>query len=160
NWTLSYSEYDDDLEPFFTKNVGEEFCPLRKRLMGLLAEETKLMEIVKLIGSDVLPDSQKLTIEIAKIVRTGFLQQNAYHAEDTYVPMEKQLLMMKIIMYVYDKSAALVNEGVTISRIAQTGIFEKITKIKYDIPNEKLEMFKDYFKDVDTIAQKLLSEKI
>ena len=63
------------------------------------------MEIVKLIGSDVLPDDQKLTIEIARVIRVGFLQQNAFHAVDTYVPLEKQLKMMETILYLYDKCA-------------------------------------------------------
>ena len=67
--------------------------------MAILNQESSLMEIVKLIGSDVLPDDQKLTLEIARVIRLGFLQQNAYHAEDTYVPLEKQLGMMKVILY-------------------------------------------------------------
>ena len=80
----------------------------RERVANLLLEENNLMEIVKLIGSDVLPDDQKLTIEIARVIRVGFLQQNAFHAVDTYVPLEKQLKMMETILYLYDKCAALV----------------------------------------------------
>ena len=81
------------------------------------------MEIVKLIGSDVLPDDQKLVIETAKVIRVGFLQQNAYHAEDTYVPLEKQLGMMKVILYLYDQCAAMIKKGHAISAILETGIF-------------------------------------
>ena len=72
--------------------------------MHLLSEENKLMEIVKLIGSDVLPDDQKLVIEIGKVIRLGYLQQNAFHKEDTYVPLEKQLKMMDVILYLYKQS--------------------------------------------------------
>ncbi len=71
--------------------------------MSLLAKKTKLMEIVKLIGSDVLPDDQKLVIEICKVIRVGYLQQNAFHKDDTYVPLPKQLKMMEVILYLYDR---------------------------------------------------------
>ena len=116
---------------------------------SLLLEEDKLMEIVKLIGSDVLPDDQKLVIETAKIIRVGFLQQNAYHKEDTYVPLSKQLKMMEVILYFYDKAKALVTKGVPISEIAAAGLVDKLTKMKYDIPNSQLELFDDYYKQID-----------
>ena len=74
-------------------NIDPAYMKKRQELSGILQEESKLMEIVKLIGSDVLPDDQKLTIEAARLVRVGFLQQNAFHADDTYVPLEKQLGM-------------------------------------------------------------------
>ena len=76
-------------------------------MLGLLSEENKLMEIVRLIGSDVLPDSQKVTLETARVIRAGFLQQNAFHQNDTYVPLEKQLWMMRAILHLYDKASAL-----------------------------------------------------
>ena len=87
NWNTSYSEYVDTLNRWYSANVGREFMADRQRIATLLHEENDLMEIVKLIGSDVLPDDQKLVIETAKVIRVGFLQQNAYHAEDTYVPV-------------------------------------------------------------------------
>ncbi len=149
NWMTSYSEYDDDFTEYYNQNVGEDFLPLKRRITALLAEEASLMEIVKLIGSDVLPDDQKLVIEIAKVIRVGFLQQNAFHADDTYVPMEKQREMMKVILYLYDKSTQLVSRNIPISNILSTGIFDKLTRIKYDIPNDKLELFQDYYKDID-----------
>ncbi len=149
NWMTSYSEYDDDFTEYYNQNVGKDFLPLKRRITALLAEEARLMEIVKLIGSDVLPDDQKLVIEIAKVIRVGFLQQNAFHADDTYVPMEKQREMMKVILYLYDKATELVSRSIPISNILSTGIFDKLTRIKYDIPNDKLEMFEDYYKDID-----------
>ena len=76
----------------------------RERIAGLLLQETSLMEIVKLIGSDVLPDDQKLIIEIARVIRVGFLQQNFFHDQDTYVSLEKQLKMMRVILHLYEKS--------------------------------------------------------
>ena len=102
NWMDSYSEYFNDLDPWFRENLGEDFIEYRNRISALLQEESSLMEIVKLIGSDVLPDDQKLVIETARVIRVGFLQQNAFHADDTYVPLEKQKLMMKTILHLHD----------------------------------------------------------
>ena len=101
------------------------------------------MEIVKLIGGDVLPDDQKLTLEIARVIRLGFLQQNAFHQEDTCVPMEKQFLMMDVILYLYQKSKALVTMGMPMSVLKSHDIFDRIIAIKYDVPNDKLEMFQE-----------------
>ena len=103
NWTQSYSEYFIDLDPWYTKNLGEDFIKYRRRINRLLQEESQLMEIVKLIGSDVLPDDQKLVIETARVIRVGFLQQNAFHQDDTFVPMEKQKQMMRVILHLYRK---------------------------------------------------------
>ena len=157
NWLTSYSEYFTDLDPWFAKNAGEDFIKYRGRISTLLQEESSLMEIVKLIGSDVLPDDQKLVIEICRVIRVGFLQQNAFHSEDTYVPLEKQKLMMKTILYLYKKARHIVNAGIPISRVLETGLFDKLIKMKYDIPNNKLEMFDEYKSEIkeklDNVAQ-------
>ena len=107
------------------------------------------MEIVKLIGSDVLPDDQKLVIETARVIRVGFLQQNAFHPDDTFVPLEKQKLMMKTILHLHQKSKEIVAQEVPLSKILALGLFDKLTKMKYDIPNSKPEMFDDYIKEID-----------
>ncbi len=149
NWNTSYSENVDTLNRWYSANVGREFMADRQRIATLLHEENDLMEIVKLIGSDVLPDDQKLVIETAKVIRVGFLQQNAYHADDTYVPLEKQLGMMKVILYLYDQCAAMIRKGHAISTILATGIFGEVVKIKYDVPNSKLELLDDYYTRID-----------
>ena len=125
NWNDSYSEYLGDLSEWYYDNVGKDFMECRGRLADLLLQETNLMQIVKLIGSDVLPDDQKLTIEIARVIRVGFLQQNAFHATDTFVPLEKQLKMMQIILYLYDKCSALVAKQVPVSTLLATGMFDR-----------------------------------
>ena len=149
NWINSYSEYFNDLDPWFRENLGDDFVEFRNRVSALLQEESSLMEIVKLIGSDVLPDDQKLVIETARVLRVGFLQQNAFHAEDTYVPLEKQKRMMQVILYLHTKSKEIVSHGIPISKIIATGLFDKLTKMKYDIPNSRLEMFDDYMKEIN-----------
>ncbi|MEE1171157.1 MAG: V-type ATP synthase subunit A [Ruminococcus sp.] len=149
NWINSYSEYFNDLDPWFRENLGEDFIEYRNRISALLQEESSLMEIVKLIGSDVLPDDQKLVIETARAIRVGFLQQNAFHSEDTYVPLEKQKLMMKMILHLHTKAKEVVAREIPISKIIELGLFDKLTKMKYDIPNNRLEMFDDYISEID-----------
>ena len=149
NWNQSYSEYIPDLERWFNKNVDPKFLRDRQELASILAEETKLMEIVKLMGSDVLPDDQKLIIEVAKLVRVGYLQQNAFHPDDTYVPLEKQLKMMEVILYLYKRGKEVVNAGKPIRLILETGIFDRVIKMKYDVPNNNLALFDDYYKEID-----------
>ena len=155
HWLTSYSEYLTDLSGWYTDHVSPKFVDYRNRLMALLNQESSLMEIVKLIGGDVLPDDQKLVLEIAKVVRVGILQQNAYHRDDTYVPLPKQLKMMQVVLYFYRKCQEVVARGVPISEIVDTGLFEKITKIKYDIPNDQLALFDDYYKEIDDKLGKL-----
>lgn len=149
NWIDSYSEYFNDLDPWFRENLGDDFVEYRNSISALLQEESSLMEIVKLIGSDVLPDDQKLVIETSRAIRVGFLQQNAFHAEDTYVPLEKQKLMMKVILHLHEKAKEVVSMGIPISKIIELGLFDKLTKMKYDIPNSRLDMFDDYLKEID-----------
>lgn len=149
NWIGSYSEYFTDLDSWFIENYGEEFIKCRNSISALLQEESSLMEIVKLIGADVLPDDQKLVIEIAKVIRVGYLQQNAFHPDDTYVSIEKQLLMMKTILHLYERTKHLVSANIPISRVLEQGMFDKLIKMKYDIPNNRLEMFDDYIKEID-----------
>ena len=149
NWMDSYSEYFNDLDPWFRENLGEDFIEYRNRISALLQEESSLMEIVKLIGSDVLPDDQKLVIETARVIRVGFLQQNAFHADDTYVPLEKQKLMMKTILHLHAKAKDIVAQNIPLSKILNLGLFDKLTKMKYDIPNSKPEILDDYINEID-----------
>ena len=149
HWLTSYSEYINDLSSWYMDNVDKRFVDDRNRLMALLVQESSLMEIVKLIGADVLPDDQKLVLEIAKVIRLGFLQQNAFHKDDTSVPLIKQFKMMEVILYLYKKSRSLVSMGMPVSVLKEENIFDKIISIKYDVPNDRLEMFDDYMKMID-----------
>ena len=124
----------------------------RQELQRILAEEARLMEIVQLMGSDVLPDDQKLMIEIARVVRVGYLQQNAFHKDDTFVPLEKQFKMMEVILYLYKKAKEVVDEGKPIREVVETGIFDEVTKMKYDVPNDNLALFDNYYTKIDKIC--------
>ena len=149
SWLTSYSEYLNDLGPWYTEHVDKKFVDYRNRIVYLLSQESSLMEIVKLIGGDVLPDDQKLILEIAKVIRVGFLQQNAFHKDDTCVPMEKQFKMMEVILYLYKKSRSLISMGMPMSVLKENPIFDKVIAIKYDVPNDNLAMLDDYKKQID-----------
>ena len=156
HWLTSYSEYVNDLSSWYIDNVDKNFVSDRNRLMALLTQESSLMEIVKLIGADVLPDDQKLVLEIAKVIRVGFLQQNAFHKDDTSVPLTKQFKMMETILYLYKKSKALITMGMPMSVLKEDKIFDKIISIKYDVPNDRLDMFDDYKKQIDAFYEHVL----
>ncbi|NCB52157.1 MAG: V-type ATP synthase subunit A [Clostridia bacterium] len=133
NWNTSYSEYYNDLVPWYENNFGEDFPELRRRIVALLHEESKLMEIVKLIGSDILPDDQKLVIETAKVVRQGFLQQNAFHEADTFMTPQNQMAMLRIIIHLYDEARLLVVRNIPLRQLSETGIFASLNKMKFDL---------------------------
>lgn len=156
HWLTSYSEYLGDLAPWYNENVGGDFVSCRNQILAILNQESSLIEIVKLIGSDVLPDDQKLTLEIARVIRLGFLQQNAFHKDDTCVPLIKQLKMMETILYLQDRCKVLINMGMPVSVLKKQNIFEKIISIKYDVPNDKLEMFDDYKKMIDSFYNEVI----
>ncbi len=156
HWLNSYSEYLTDLAPWYTDNVDKRFVDYRNQMVYLLTQESSLMEIVKLIGADVLPDDQKLILEIAKVIRVGFLQQNAFHKDDTCVPMTKQFRMMEVILYLYKKSKILISMGMPMSVLKQSPIFDKIISIKYDVPNDRLDLFDNYMKQIDQFYDQVM----
>ena len=158
HWLSSYSEYLNDLSAWYNDNVSPKFVDYRNRLMSLLNQESSLMEIVKLIGGDVLPDDQKLVLEIAKVIRLGFLQQNAFHKDDTCVSMTKQFKMMDTILYLYKKCRKLVAMGMPMSVLKEEGIFEKVIAMKYDVPNDNLQMLDMYKKYIDDFAQRVIDK--
>ena len=158
HWLTSYSEYTSDLAEWYNTNVDEHFMEYRGKILAILNQESSLMEIVKLIGGDVLPDDQKLTLEIARVIRLGFLQQNAFHAEDTCVPLKKQFLMMDTILYLYDRSRELVTRGMPMSVLKESNIFDRVISIKYDVANKELEKFGEYRQAIDEFFREVLEK--
>ena len=131
-WTTSYSEYLEDLEHWYEQNAGKHFMQKRALILKILTEEAELMEIVKLIGADVLPDEQKLILEIAKVIRQGFIQQNAYHARDTYSPLKQQLKMMEAILHLYERIKSLLELDLPMNILKHDDIFNKVIAAKYE----------------------------
>ena len=158
HWLNSYSEYLNDLSGWYADHVSPKFTEYRNRMMTILSQESNLMEIVKLIGGDVLPDDQKLILEIARVIRLGFLQQNAFHKDDTCVSPEKQFKMMDVILYLYKTSRALVAMGMPMSVLKAEGIFEKVIAMKYDVPNDDLQLLDLYKVEIDHFYQRVIEK--
>lgn len=155
NWLTSYSGYISSLSDWYSENVAEDMLALREKMLRILFEENKLLEIVKLVGEDVLPDDQRLILEISKLLRVGFLQQNIFHVEDTYVPLKKQYWMLRVIDLLYDRGNAAIKKGAPISKVKDEYIYGEVVKMKYSVPNEKLDMFKDYLAKINDYYDKL-----
>lgn len=158
NWAGSYSEYFDDLKSWYENNIGAEFSKKRSEIMRLLQEESKLLEIVKLIGSDILSDDQKLVLEAARVIRQGFLQQNAYHENDTYVPPGKQLRMMETILELHDGCKGIISKNIPVSVIRETGIFDEVIRMKYTIGNNDDKGFDELISKIRKTLQDIDSE--
>ncbi len=158
NWMESYSEYDTALSHWYNTNVDSSFMRCRGELMSILREESSLMEIVKLIGADVLPDHQKLTLEIARVIRVGFLQQDAYSKQDTYAPLQKQFRMMKTILYLYQAAQSVTQAEIPLSRLLETGIFEKLIAMKNDIVGDKTAPFDALEQEIDRTVNAVLKK--
>ncbi|CDF58578.1 V-type ATP synthase subunit A [Thermobrachium celere] len=158
NWLSSYSGYITQLEEWYRQNVAEDMLNLRAEMMKVLQEESKLQETVKLVGEDVLPDEQRLILEIAKLIKVGYLQQNAYHKEDTFVPLNKQYMMLKVIYSFYKFAKEAVKVGVPISVIKNSNHFYKIIKMKYEIPNNFGDSFDKFINDISEYFTNLIKE--
>ena len=141
NWNLSHSEYIHDLSSWYDNTLDPKFLKYRLRILSLLAEENKLNEIASLMGSDVLPDGQRLVIEIGRVIRVGFLQQNSFNPIDTFVPLNKQLRMLECILYLYDQALKFIEKERALSLVIKTGIFDKVVQMKYEIDNESFDAF-------------------
>ncbi|WP_010166982.1 V-type ATP synthase subunit A [Candidatus Epulopiscium viviparus] len=138
NYLTSYSSYVTILHDWYRDNVAPDMMYIRGKMVKLLQEEEKLNEIVQLIGEDVLPNDQQLILETARTIKKSFLQQNALHKEDTYVSLEKQYKMLKVIDVFYESALACVKLGIPVSIIRKVPIYQEIIKMKYDVPNSNL----------------------
>jgi V/A-type H+-transporting ATPase subunit A len=155
NWLNSYSGYIKMLEDWYKENVHSDIIELRNEMIELLHEEDKLSDIVQLVGEDVLPDSQRLILEIARVIKVGFLQQNAFHKEDTYVPITKQYLMLSLIKYLYDRANKGIKMGIPISQVHDRELFDKIIKVKYTVPNNDLKRISYLASEIDEFYDEL-----
>lgn len=153
NWLTSYSLYADSLSNWFNKNVKTDWYKLRGRLMALLQEEAELEEIVKLVGMDALSAPDRLKLEAARSIREDYLHQNAFDDTDTYTSLNKQYLMMELILAFYDKSAEGLDKGAAIEKIVSMPSRERIGRFKYTpenkIDSEYTEILAELDSDVD-----------
>jgi len=149
NWILSYSGYTSILREWFRDNVASDFLDIRSKLMGILQEENKLMDIVKLVGVDVLPDEQRVILEIARIIKIGYLQQNAFHPQDLYTSISYQYNMLKVIESLYDRAYACIKKGIPLSKVKNEELFSTIIMMKYQDNEKKIKLFERLLKEIN-----------
>ena len=155
NWLTSYSESIDDVKPWYIKNVNPDFFKMRDEALALLNEDDRLQQIIKLVGEDVLPDDQKLTVQAAKLVKVGFLQQNSYSKVDSFSSLNKQYEMLKIILLFYKRAKKLVSGGAAVSEVLKGNILNTLMRMKEDITNDDIEKIEDIEKEINNFFDKL-----
>jgi V/A-type H+-transporting ATPase subunit A len=138
NWLNSYSLYEDRLDEYYRREVGDEWLTLRNRAMRLLQEEAELEEIVRLVGVDALSDRDQLVLEAARSIREDYLHQDAFHEVDTYTSLAKQYKLLRLVMAFYDAGQRLLQEGVSLAKIRDLPIREEIGRAKY-LPEDRLD---------------------
>jgi V/A-type H+-transporting ATPase subunit A len=135
SWLDSYSEYLDEVKSWWEEHSGESWEENRKQIMSLLHREVKLQQIIKLVGPDALPDSQRFVIEVCTLFKNAFLQQNAFDKIDQYSTAEKQLRMMEIILLYANRGSEAIRRGVTLLNLRRMKVLSEITKMKFTIEN-------------------------
>ena len=143
NWLTSYSLYVDNMGDWFNENVHEDWMNCRSRLMRLLQEEAELQEIVQLVGMDALSAPDRLKLEAARSIREDFLHQNSFHEIDTYTPLEKQYLMMRLVIAYYDQCADALEKGVGIEDLVNLKVRESIGRYKYTETDRIREVYEE-----------------
>lgn len=150
NWLLSYSLYNERLDEYFRREVGEEWVELRQRAMRILQKEAELEEIVRLVGLDALSSRDQLTMEIARSIREDYLHQNAFHEVDTYTSLDKQLALLRIVLTFEDVAVKLLEKGFTMKEILNLPVREEIAKGK-NIPEDQMEKFDQLLADIKNL---------
>jgi len=157
NWLNSYSLYQDRIDSWMDQNVDKEFSTNRTKAMTLLQEESQLQEIVRLVGKDTLSESDQLKLEAARSIREDFLQQNAFHDEDTYAPLEKQNLMLKMVLAFYEKGRKALESGVYLKELLDLPVREKIARAKY-LTKERVSEIENIIKEIEDSIDQLISK--
>jgi len=130
NWIKSYSLYLDSIQDWFVQNGFDEWKEMRDVTMYLLQKEVELQEIVQLVGPDSLPESEKAILEVTRMIREDFLQQSAYHEIDSFCPLEKQYLMLKVILNFYNRTSEAMNRGVALNKILKLPLKQEVGRMK------------------------------
>lgn len=160
NWMNSYSGYVKMLKNYYDMNLDGDLPALRAKFLDLLHKEAKLNEIVMLVGEDVLPDDQRLVLEICRVIKVGFLQQNAFNPTDTYVPLEKQFEMLKTIDLLFELGNEAVEKQIPISQIKNDALYGKVINMKYDVPNDDLSKIVEINNEIKEFYRKLIDENV
>lgn len=151
NWLLSYSLYNERLDEYFRREIGEEWVNLRRRAMRILQQEAELEEIVRLVGVDALSPRDQLTMEVARSIREDYLHQNAFHEIDTYTSLEKQAALLRIVLSFEDVAIKLLEKGMEIKNILELPVRERIAQAKF-IREDQMEEFTKLQADLEKLT--------
>ena len=147
-WIESYSEYAEEVKDWWDK-LDPRWASIRLEALDLLKREQRLEQIVRLIGPDALPDTDRLVLVVAEMIKNGFLQQNAFDDIDVYSVPEKQILILQLMMSFYKKSLSLIKQGAPLLKLTTLSIREELVRIKTSIPNDKTDDIRDIEKRMD-----------
>ena len=136
NWLTSYSLYLDNVSGWFNEKVAPDWMEDRQKMMSLLQDEAELEEIVQMVGMDALSPADRLKMEAARSIREDFLHQNSFHDVDTYTPLRKQYLMMKLVLAFYEKSMDALNKGAAMNALLAMAVRERIGRYKYTVTDK------------------------
>ncbi len=137
NWLQSYSLYLNDLEPWYRKELAKDFVQLRQRALETLQKESELQEIVQLVGVDALPEREKATLDVARMLREDYLQQSAFDEVDTYTSIQKQVRMLRAILAFGDREQEAIGRGATVAQLQKLPVRTKLSRMKW-IPEADL----------------------
>ncbi|CAM2820429.1 V-type ATP synthase subunit A [Hathewaya histolytica] len=157
NWITSYSLYLDKIGQWINENGAPEWTKLTTQAMLLLQEEEKLQEIVRLVGIDALSEEDRLKLEASKSIREDYLQQNAFHEVDTYASLEKQYMMLKVVLAFYDLGKKALNAGVYLDKIVKLEVRERIARAKY-ISEDKKDEINNIYTELEEAIDNLIAE--
>lgn len=149
SWIDSYSEYIDDMKEWWHTHIDANWLCLRYAIMELLQKEQRLLQVVKLVGPDVLPNRQRLILEVCSIFKNTFLQQDAFDSIDTCSSARKQFFMLKVIITFYNKSEGLIKKGISLSEIKENPIYQEIIRMKLRYSENDLEKLGKFPEEVD-----------
>jgi V/A-type H+-transporting ATPase subunit A len=149
NWLESYSEYLGDVADWWRDQVGEDWYAMRVQAMDILNEESRLMQIVKLVGPDALPDDERLTLETARLLREGFLQQNALDDVDAYSTIQKQIHLLGLILHFHQRAQRIVKAGALIAVIHDLPVVNTLIRMKALVTNDNLSRLDDIQHEID-----------
>ncbi|MDE1868857.1 MAG: V-type ATP synthase subunit A [Candidatus Micrarchaeota archaeon] len=158
NWLQSYSLYHAALEKWYLDSIGEDFINARDDAMRLLQREAELKDIVQLVGADALPETERLTLEIGRMIREDFLRQNAFDAIDASTSMKKQLLMLKTILHFRNKAALALDAEVTIDKIIAAKVRSRIARLKEAKEDAIEKEAKSVNEDIDKEISQIMKE--
>jgi V/A-type H+-transporting ATPase subunit A len=158
NWLDSYSEYIDDVAEWWRHKVGKDWLGMRNTAMELLSEESRLSQIVKLVGPDALPYSERMVLETTRLIREGILQQNATDTVDAYSSVEKQIRLLELVLYFHERGMAIVKRGAPINLIHDLPVVDTIIRAKSSVTNEEVHKLDDIQKAIDEQMSRLDAE--